>query len=171
MAKELFAALAFVCVLCSPSTHAASFVETAVEHIETGLASYYSSRFEGRRTASGATFRNDLLMAAHPTFPFGTVALVTNLMHGYSVIVHITDRGPTAPHQRRGVVIDLSQSAASQLKMMAAGRVPVSVRVLEWGKGSAGVTQPVMRYEPRTVQVHEREKVVLADSLEPQESR
>ena len=32
--------------------------------------------------------------AAHPTLPFGTLARVTNLENGRSLIVRINDRGP-----------------------------------------------------------------------------
>lgn len=143
MPKRLLAAFAIVLGITAPAAHAASSSEeSAVERAQTGLASYYARHFEGRRTASGETFRHAVLMAAHPTLPFGTIALVTNLAKGYSVIVQIADRGPSPSTQRRGVIIDLSQSAAEQLKMLAAGRVPVSVEVLEWG---AGQTYPASR--------------------------
>lgn len=107
--------------------------KTDGHHVETGFATYYSSRFEGRRTASGVIFRNDALVAAHPTLPFGTVARVTNLVKGHSVLVSITDRGPGIGPRSRGVVIDLSQTAAERLKMMKRGRVRVGVEVLELG--------------------------------------
>ena len=100
---------------------------------ETGLASYYSRRFDGKETASGDTFRNDELVAAHPTHPLGTVVRVTNLENQTSVVVRITDRGASASNRREGVVIDLSQAAATRLKMKKDGRVRVRVDVLEWG--------------------------------------
>jgi rare lipoprotein A len=114
-----------------PYAHAAHSTETPVgQQHQTGFATYYASQFEGRRTASGTTFRNDALIAAHPSLPFGTLARVTNLVKGNSVIVAITDRGPAAGPRSKGVIIDLSQQAAKRLNMMSRGRVRVGVEVL-----------------------------------------
>src|SRR5262249_50519029 len=44
-----------------------------------GDATYYASRFQGRTTASGQIFDKNKAMAAHRTYPFGTVVRVTNL--------------------------------------------------------------------------------------------
>lgn len=101
-----------------------------------GQASFYSDRFEGRRTASGATFSHDELVAAHRRYPFGTLLRVTNRNNDRSVRVTVVDRGPYAAPS---TIIDLSRSAATQIGLDAAqGRVPVTVEVLEWGKGRAG---------------------------------
>jgi rare lipoprotein A len=102
----------------------------------TGLASFYAKRLDGKETASGDTFRNDELVAAHPSYPFGTRVRVTNLENGESVVVRITDRGASKANQREGVIIDLSQAAAARLKMKKKdGRTRVRVQVLEWGDG------------------------------------
>lgn len=123
-----------------PYAHAAHSTETQVglQH-QTGFATYYASQFEGRRTASGTTFRNDALIAAHPSLPFGTLARVTNLVKGNSVIVAITDRGPAAGPRSKGVIIDLSQQAAKRLNMMSRGRVRVAVEVLASPQNSPGM--------------------------------
>jgi rare lipoprotein A len=107
---------------------------TRAKQSETGLASFYSRRLEGKETASGDTFRNNELVAAHPSHPFGTRVRVTNLENGSSVVVRITDRGASRANRREGVVIDVSQAAAAQLKMKKDGRVRVRLEVLEWGK-------------------------------------
>ena len=101
---------------------------------ETGLASYYSRRFDGKTTASGETFSNKQLTAAHPSHPLGTRVRVTNLENGSSVVVRINDRGASAENRREGVIIDLSQAAAERLDMKEEGRVRVRVNVLEWGE-------------------------------------
>jgi rare lipoprotein A len=101
---------------------------------ETGLASYYSRRFDGKTTASGETFSNKQLTAAHPSHPLGTRVRVTNLENGSSVVVRINDRGASAQNRREGVIIDLSQAAAERLDMKKEGRVRVRVNVLEWGE-------------------------------------
>ena len=74
--------------------------------VQTGLASWYGEPHHGRRTASGEIYDMYQLTAAHPTIPFGTRVLVTNLQNDRFVEVRINDRGPTAP----GRIIDLSRS-------------------------------------------------------------
>jgi rare lipoprotein A len=101
--------------------------------VQTGLASFYGRAFDGKKTASGERFDSDELTAAHPTYPLGTRVRVTNRENGRSVVVRITDRGPTRPNRRDGVVIDLSRAAATRLGMRKEGRAPVRLRVLEWG--------------------------------------
>jgi rare lipoprotein A len=86
------------------------------------------------RTASGEIFRHAANIAAHPTWPLGTLARVTHLATGRYVDVRIMDRGPFGAPRRKGVIIDLSQSAARELDMIRSGIAKVSVEVLEWGK-------------------------------------
>ncbi len=124
MAKWLIAAFAAIAIV-APVHASESRMQTFVEDVQTGIASYYSRRFEGRRTASGETFRNEALTAAHASLPFGTHVLVTCLERGRSVVVRITDRLPA-----KRAIIDLTQEAASQLNMLRAGLTRVTVKVL-----------------------------------------
>jgi len=102
-----------------------------------GEATYYASKFDGRRTANGTIFRNSELYAAHRTFPFGTVVRVTNLRNGRSVVVRVVDRGPWGSKaQQQRTIIDVSQRAARELDFIARGRVQVRVDVLQWGDAS-----------------------------------
>ena len=94
-----------------------------------GAASWYGPGFYGRTTANGERFRKGTLTAAHRTLPFGTKVRVTNLSNGRSVVVRINDRGPFKYHR----VIDLAHGAASQLRMMQAGEVPVKLEILAKG--------------------------------------
>ena len=130
MAQRLLALLALV-GFGAHAYAAQPFHQSQGEYIQTGMASYYSQRFEGRRTASGDTFRNDALTAAHPTYPFGTLVRVTTVGRGDFVDVRITDRLPS-----RHAIIDLTQRAASKLDMLRAGKMRVTVQVLEWGRGA-----------------------------------
>jgi rare lipoprotein A len=102
---------------------------------EEGLASFYASRRHGRRTASGETFDNTALVAAHPSLPFGTRVRVTNLGNGRSVEVRIVDRGPSDGRRKEGYVIDLSRAAANRLGFVKKGRASVRLEVIG-GKGS-----------------------------------
>lgn len=83
---------------------------------ESGTASYYGPKHQGRRSASGARFDQRELTAAHPWLPFGTKVRVTLASTGRSVIVTITDR---LYSNRR--IVDLSLAAARELGMIRAG--------------------------------------------------
>jgi len=93
---------------------------------QTGKASYYADKFNGRKTASGEKFRNSKLTAAHKTLPFGTKVKVTNLSNGKSVKVRINDRGPFVA----GRIIDLSKKAAHKINIdkEGVGNVKVSYK-------------------------------------------
>jgi rare lipoprotein A len=100
---------------------------------QVGLASYYGEGFHGNTTASGQRFDMRQLVAAHPSFPFGTRVRVTNLANQRGVTVTIIDRGPARRHRADGVIIDLSRRAAEVLRFIRAGRQRVRVEVLAWG--------------------------------------
>jgi rare lipoprotein A len=108
--------------------------EPAPLDVVEGVATYYASKFHGRRTASGIVFDNSQMYAAHRYFPFGTVLRVTNLANQRSVIVTVVDRGPfgTSPAARR-LILDVSQKAAVALDFMRQGRTPIRIEVLAWG--------------------------------------
>jgi rare lipoprotein A len=99
-----------------------------------GLASFYGAAFEGRKTASGRVFDKEELVAAHPSYPFGTRLRVINLENGRSVVVSVVDRGPSNDNIAEGVIIDLSERAAQVLGFIADGRQRVRLVVLEWGR-------------------------------------
>lgn len=101
-----------------------------------GGATFYADYFEGRRTASGIPFRQNQMVAAHRSYPFGTILRVTNVANDRSVNVRVVDRGPFggAANQRRAI-IDLSRRAATELGYIQAGRAQVRIEVLEWGRG------------------------------------
>lgn len=89
-----------------------------------GRASFYADKFNGRKTASGETFRNGKLTAAHKTLPFGTKVKVTNQSNGKSVKVRINDRGPFVA----GRIIDLSKKAAKKIDLDKAGVTEVVIK-------------------------------------------
>jgi rare lipoprotein A len=109
-----------------------------IKETKTGLASYYGRAFEGKETASGEIFDKEEMVAAHPTYPLGTVARITNLEEGGRVVVRIIDRGPTDENVAEGVIIDLSKGAAQKIGMLKEGRVKVKVEVLQWGVDNGG---------------------------------
>jgi len=94
---------------------------------ETGIASWYGPGFHGKLTANGEIFNKYELTAAHRTLQMPSIARVTNLENGRSIIVRINDRGPFA-HDR---IMDLSEKAAEILGMKTQGTARVRVDVLE----------------------------------------
>jgi rare lipoprotein A len=93
------------------------------EVIQKGKASYYSSKFEGRKTASGEIFRQDSLTAAHKNLPFGTKLLIKNLKNDSIVVVKINDR----LSYKSSRIIDLSLKAAKKLNFVRDGITTVSI--------------------------------------------
>src|SRR5215207_8193127 len=82
------AALVVLLAGCAASTPAAQRTG-APGGASVGIASYYAAKYHGRTTASGETFDNGKLTAAHRTLPFGTTVRVTNLTNGRSVTVRV----------------------------------------------------------------------------------
>jgi len=90
---------------------------------ECGKASWYGPGFHGKKSASGETFNQNAMTAAHKSLPFGTVVKVVDQRTDKSIEVRINDRGPYIS----GRIIDLSKAAATKLGMMQAGTAKVCV--------------------------------------------
>lgn len=109
-------------------THSAAEDEApSGQSLGSGSASYYAAKFHGRRTASGESFDNTAMTAAHRTLPFGSKVRVTNPANGKSVVVRINDRGPFT----KGRAIDVSHAAARQLGLIARGHGTVEMALLD----------------------------------------
>jgi rare lipoprotein A len=96
---------------------------TASAAQEFGIASVYSSKFQGSRTASGEIFNHNQLTAAHKRLPFGSLVKITRTDNGKSVIVRINDRGPFVSER----VTDLSKAAGSKLGIGSDDEVRVKI--------------------------------------------
>ncbi|MCM0060193.1 MAG: septal ring lytic transglycosylase RlpA family protein [Algoriphagus sp.] len=95
--------------------------------IQEGTASYYASKFQGKRTASGEVYVKDSLTAAHKLLPFGTVLRVTNQKNGNTVVVRVNDRLPSSSKR----VIDLSYAAAKKVDMIRDGLAKVRIEAVD----------------------------------------
>ena len=91
-----------------------------------GTASFYSSKFQGKKTANGDVFDQKKMTAACNVLPLGTWIRVTNLRNKKSVIVKINDR----LHTRMKRIVDLSKKAADKLDYIRSGLTKVKVEVL-----------------------------------------
>lgn len=84
------------------------YTDLEAGHRLSGLASYYSTFFDGRKTANGEIYRNRKYSCAHLTLPMGTWIEVTARATGKKLRLRVNDRGPFA----KKFFLDLSQAAA-----------------------------------------------------------
>ncbi len=101
---------------------------------ESGLASWYGRKFQGKTTSSGEPYDMYAMTAAHKTMPIPSYARVRNPANGREIIVRINDRGPFVD----GRVIDLSYTAALRLDLLR-GVAPVEVERLTQAQIRAGL--------------------------------
>jgi rare lipoprotein A len=100
--------------------------KAVVPNVQTGVASYYHPKFNGRLTASGEPYDQTKMTAAHSRLPLGTRIKVTNLRNKRSVVVKVNDR----LHHRNTRLVDLSKAAAAALGYVGRGLTKVKVEVL-----------------------------------------
>lgn len=100
---------------------------TADGYRETGVASWYGTKFHGRATANGEPYDMFAMTAAHKTLPIPAYVRVTNLENDRSAIVRVNDRGPF--HDDR--IIDLSYAAAKKLGVFDRGTARVEVVAID----------------------------------------
>jgi rare lipoprotein A len=113
----------------APSTAVAQSAPapSAGEKVQTGIATFYADAEHGKETASGGTYDNEKLTAAHPSFPFGSHLRVTNVKSGKAVEVTVTDRGRFSGER----IISVSRRAAEELGFVSAGTARVKVELLD----------------------------------------
>ncbi|MDH3899849.1 MAG: septal ring lytic transglycosylase RlpA family protein [Gammaproteobacteria bacterium] len=117
-------------------------------YTERGIASWYGTKFHGRRTSSGEPYDIYKMTAAHKTLPLPTYAKVTNLRNGRSVVVKINDRGPF--HANR--IIDLSYAAAARLGIQEHGTGLVEVEAIDPSRTTPSTTaRPATAAAPATL--------------------
>jgi rare lipoprotein A len=97
---------------------------------ETGLASWYSAPYKGRKAANGEVFDDNALTAAHRTLPMGSLIVVTNLKTGQSSAMRISDRGPFVADR----MIDLTIASAKAVGVYRTGLAQVRLDVYQTPK-------------------------------------
>lgn len=121
--SDLVRRVAALCCGLGLSLAAVAEAPSPVDVVE-GLASYYGSKFHGRKTASGERFDKTAFTAASNRFPLGSSVAVRRPANGLCVVVRINDR----MHSRhRARIVDLSKAAADYLEMRQAGVTRVEV--------------------------------------------
>jgi rare lipoprotein A len=101
-----------------------------VGKVKKGKASFYSLKFEGRKTATGSTFSHKNYTAASNTFPLGTYVLVTNPKNKQFVVVRINDR-MSKSMSKKGRIVDLTRLAAKDLGILKLGIGSVLVQKVQ----------------------------------------
>ena len=102
------------------------YTELSLKHRVSGLASYYSGFFDGRKTANGEVYRNRKYSAAHLTLPLGTWIEVKSRATGRKLRMRVNDRGPYV----KRFCLDLSQAAAHYLGVDKAPDHHVDIRII-----------------------------------------
>ena len=110
-------------------------LDSAAGYKAEGLASWYGTKFHGRRTSSGEPFDMFKLTAAHRSLPVPTYVRVTNLENGRTTLVRVNDRGPF--HADR--ILDLSYAAAVKLGFAEKGTARIRVEAVETGDAPPAV--------------------------------
>lgn len=95
-----------------------------MEYNQTGVAGIIPKELDGNKTSNGEVYDSGKLFATSKTLPLPTIARVTNLENGESVIVRVNNRGPRLNSR----IMDLSAAAAEKLDMI--GQTKVQVQVL-----------------------------------------
>jgi rare lipoprotein A len=110
-----------------------------------GIASWYGTKFHGRKTSNGEVYDMYGMTAAHKTLPIPSYVRVTNLKNKKTIVVRVNDRGPF--HENR--VIDLSYTAAVKLGILEKGTGFVEVTALESVVPEASIEEDVQLFLPK----------------------
>ena len=113
-------------------------LKSAKGFVEEGVASWYGPGFHGKKTASGETYNQSAMTAAHKLLPLGTKVRVTHLGNGRSLIVRVNDRGPFVDDR----VIDLSRAAATHLDIVGKGTARVRICSLDVATAASYASTP-----------------------------
>ena len=105
--------------------------DVEIGDIISGVSSWYGPNFHGKLTANGEVYDQYGVTAAHKTLPLGTVARVTNIDNGKSIILRINDRGPYVGDR----ILDCSYGAAIKLGFKDLGTANVEIKIIELGDG------------------------------------
>lgn len=120
---------------------------------QTGIAGIVPTELNGTKTSNGEIFDMNQMVATSKTLPLPTIARVTNLENGQSVVVRINNRGPFVNTR----ILDMSPAAAQRIGMTGQTKVQVqvlpeqSMAVKNATIGAATPAVPPSQYEETTV--------------------
>ncbi len=118
---------------------------------QTGIAGIIPAELNGTKTSNGEVFDMNQMVATSKTLPLPTIARVTNLDNGQSVVVRVNNRGPFVNTR----IMDLSPAAAQKIGMNGQTKVQVQVMANESMAvknatigATTPATQPVAQPQP-----------------------
>lgn len=88
-----------------------------------GKATIYADSFNGKRTASGKTYRKNEISVASNKLPLGSKVLIKNRKTGKTVTARVNDR----MGKHSAAVVDLSKGAARKLGVKGTANVDAKV--------------------------------------------
>lgn len=109
---------------------------------QTGVAGIIPAELNGTKTSNGETFDVNQMVATSKTLPLPTIARVTNLDNGQSVVVRVNNRGPFVNTR----IMDLSPAAARQIGMNGQAKIQIQVipdMSMQVKNATIGATTPV----------------------------
>lgn len=94
---------------------------------QTGVAGIIPSDMNGTKTKDGEIYNSEQLVAASKVLPLPSIAKVTNLENGNSVVLRVNNRGPFVNTR----ILDVSSAAAKKLGMTGQTKVQVQIMAEE----------------------------------------
>jgi rare lipoprotein A len=104
-------------------------LKSAINFKQTGIASWYGTKFNGKLTSNRERYNMLAMTAAHKTLPLPCYVRVTRTDNGKSIVVRVNDRGPFVNNR----IIDLSYAGAKKLGMLKYGTAPVTISAINFG--------------------------------------
>ena len=90
---------------------------------QTGIAGIIPAELNDTKTSNGEVFDINQMVATSKTLPLPTIARVTNLGNGQSVVVRVNNRGPFVNTR----LMDLSPAAAQKIGLNGQGKIQIQV--------------------------------------------
>lgn len=117
---------------------------------QTGIAGIIPTELSGQKTTNGEIFDASQMVATSKTLPLPTIAKVTNLDNGESVVVRVNNRGPFVNTR----IMDLSPAAAEKIGLNSQAKVQVQVlteQSIAVKNATIGVQEPETTVQPAPV--------------------
>ena len=133
---------------------------------QTGVAGIIPTELNGTKTSNGEIFDINQMAATSKTLPLPTIARVTNLENGQSVIVRVNNRGPFVNTR----IMDLSPAAAARIGMNGNAKVQIQVlpdESIAVKKATIGEPVAAVSVEPAPQQVVEVQPAPAAVQQQP----
>jgi rare lipoprotein A len=144
-------------VLFTETAQAQNAAKNQIGYSEIGMASYYPSDEDKRKTLSGDVYDMTAMETAHKNFPMGSLIKVTNLENGKEVILRVNDKPNTTER-----IMDMTLAAADSLGMVKDDKavIPVKTEIMALGVPRSNNLRQVLATAPSPTKEVKETKVV-----------